>query len=153
MSTTHNATAASPGSFLLMRPVWQVGVLVTIAGAIVAEAFALGARALGIPMDAGAPGVGPATPIPLGAFALSTLLAATGGTILAIILDRVAKRPAFIFVVTTVVLSVLSLIPPVLAADTAISTKVVLELSHLLAAVVVIPPLAIRLANRPPVGH
>ncbi|MGQ0776100.1 MAG: DUF6069 family protein [Pseudonocardiales bacterium] len=137
----------------MTRPVWLVGVLVTVAGAIVAEAFALGARGVGIPMDAGAPGVGPATPIPLGAFALSTLLAATAGTILAVILDRVTKRPALIFVVTTVVLTVLSLIPPVLAADTATSTKVVLELAHLLAAAVVIPLLAMRLANRPSVGR
>lgn len=153
MSTTHNAVAPSPGSFLMTRPVWLVGALAGIAGAIVTEALALGARAQGIPMDAGAPGASPATPIPLGAFALSTLLAAAAGTILAVILARVAKRPARIFVITTVVLTVLSLSTPVLAADTVTSTKVLLELSHLVGAAVVIPPLAMRLARRQPAGH
>lgn len=153
MSIRHNATASSSGSFLMTRPVWLVGVLASIAGAIVTEALALGGRALGIPMNAGAPGGGPAEPIPLGTFAFATLLAAIVGTILAVILARVAKRPARTFVITTVVLTALSLSTPVLAADTATSTKILLELAHLVGAAVVIPPLAMRLAHRQPAGQ
>jgi len=52
-------------------------------------------------------------------------------------------------VVTTVVLTVLSLAGPVMAVDTATATKVVLALSHLVAAAVVIPPLALRLSHVP----
>ncbi|MGH3928224.1 MAG: DUF6069 family protein, partial [Pseudonocardiaceae bacterium] len=51
------------------------------------------------------------------------------------------------FDVTTVVLTVLSLVSPALAVDTATSTKVVLALSHLVAAAVVIPTLALRLSH------
>lgn len=147
MSATQNPAASR--SFLARSPVWQVGVLAGLAAAIVTEAFALGTKAVGVPMDAASPGgTGPAAPIPFGGFAISTLIWSAVGIVLAVILARRARRPARTFVVTTVVLTVLSLIGPALAADTATSTKVVLALSHLVAAAVVIPPLALRLARR-----
>jgi len=127
--------------------VWLVGVLTAVAGAIVTELFALGARVIGVPMEASSLGADTAAPIPLGGFAMGTLMWSVVGIVLAVVLARWAKRPARTFVVTTVVLTVLSLAGPVMAVDTATATKVVLALSHLVAAAVVIPPLALRLSH------
>lgn len=147
--TPGTPTARSTRSILATSPVWLVGVLAAVAGAIVTELFALGARVIGVPMEAGSLGADTAAPIPLGGFAMGTLMWSVVGIILAVVLARWAKRPARTFVVTTVVLTVLSLAGPVMAVDTATATKVVLALSHLVAAAVVIPPLALRLSHVP----
>jgi len=145
--TPGTPTARSTQSLLATSPVWLVGVLAAVAGAIVTELFALGARVIGVPMEAGSLGADTAAPIPLGGFAMGTLMWSVVGIVLAVVLARWAKRPARTFVVTTVVLTVLSLAGPVMAVDTATATKVVLALSHLVAAAVVIPPLALRLSH------
>ena len=88
--------------------------------------------------------------IPLVAFPQLTMIAAVIAVGLAATFTRRSRRPRFVFLTTTVVLSVLSFVPPVLVrAET--STKLVLELTHLLAALVVIPTIASRLADRDPV--
>lgn len=153
MSTTNNTDVPAFRSMLAPRSVWVVGALAGIAAAVLTEVFALGARALGVSMNAGAPGSGPATPIPVGAFAASTLISAAAGTVLAVVLVRAVRRPARTFVVTAGALTVLSLLSPALAADTSTSTKLVLGLSHLVAAAVVIPPLAVRLSHHRPAGE
>lgn len=147
--TPETPTARSSRSILARSPVWRVGVLASVAAAIVTELFALGARAIDVPMEAGSPGVDTATaaPIPIGGFAVGTLIWSIVGTVLAVVLARRAKHPAKTFVVTTVVLTVLSLAGPALAGDTTTATKVVLALSHLVAAAVVIPTLALRLSH------
>ncbi len=147
MSPTGTPTARSSRSILATSPVWLVGVLAAVTAAIVTELFALGARAIGVSMEAGALGADTAAPIPLGGFAVGTLMWSVVGIVLAVILARWAKRPARTFVVTTVALTALSMAGPVMAVDTATTTKVVLALSHLVAAVVVIPPLALRLSH------
>jgi hypothetical protein len=84
--------------------------------------------------------------IPLLGFAQVTLLAAIIGVGMAAVFTRWARRPRHTFVVTTVSLSVLSMVPPALVdADTA--TKLVLGLTHVIAAIVVIPAIAMRLAD------
>jgi hypothetical protein len=67
------------------------------------------------------------------------------GLILAAVLSRAARHPRRAFVRTTVVLTVLSLIPD-LIADAAPGTKALLMVTHLVAAVIVIPALARRLS-------
>ncbi|MGH9134188.1 MAG: DUF6069 family protein [Ilumatobacteraceae bacterium] len=85
-------------------------------------------------------------PIPLLGFAQVTFFFALVGIVLAAVLVRRAHRPRHTFVVTTVALTVLSLVPPVLvAADTA--TKVALEVLHVVAAAIVVPVIAARLEN------
>lgn len=68
------------------------------------------------------------------------------GTVLAVVLSRRATRPQRTFVVTTVVLTALSIIPDVLA-DASTSTRFTLALSHVVAAAIVIPALASRLSD------
>jgi len=147
--TPGTPTARSTRSIIATSPVWLLGVLAAVAAAIVTELFALGARAIGVPMEAGSLGADTAEPIPLGGFAVGTLMWSVVGIILAVVLAQWAKRPARTFVVTTVVLTVLSLAGPFMAVDTATATEIFLALSHLVAAAVVIPPLALRLSHAP----
>ena len=72
-----------------------------------------------------------------------TLFGALIGVGLAAVLVRRARRPRSVFLTVTVGLSTLSLLSPVVVhTDTA--TRLVLELTHLLAAFIVIPAIASR---------
>jgi peptidoglycan/LPS O-acetylase OafA/YrhL len=84
--------------------------------------------------------------IPLLGFPQVTLMAAVVGVVLAAVLARRARHPRHTFVVTTVILTALSLMPPVLV-EASTATRLVLEVTHLLAAFVVIPAIAARLAD------
>ena len=147
MPATGTGAERSNASLLMRMRVWQVGVLASVAAAIATELFALGAEAIDIPMEVDG------EEIPFGGFAMITLLWSVVGTVLAVALARWAKRPARTFVVTTVVLTLLSLIFPLTARDTDTATQVTLALSHLLAAAIVIPALALRLAYVPAPGR
>jgi hypothetical protein len=83
---------------------------------------------------------------PLLAFPQVTLMAAVIGIGLAAVFARRARRPRHTFVVTTVVLSALSMVPPAIV-DATIATKLVLGLTHVVAAVIIIPAIARRLAS------
>ena len=84
--------------------------------------------------------------IPLIAFPQMTLFAAVIGVGLAAVLVRRTRWPRSVFLTVTIGLSALSLLPPVLVhTDTA--TRLVLELTHLVAAFIVIPAIASRLAD------
>ncbi|GAA2070417.1 hypothetical protein GCM10009801_21120 [Streptomyces albiaxialis] len=131
------------------RPVWLVGTLATAAGAAVTEVFTLAARGLGVPMAAATGGAREAAAIPVGGFAMAVVLSSVAGVVLAMALARWAKRPARTFVIVTGVLTALSLVEPLaFTVHTAVSTQLVLALSHLVAAAVIVPPLARRLAHR-----
>ena len=80
------------------------------------------------------------------AFAQVSLFGAILGIGLAAVLVRRARRPRHTFVVTTVVLTVLSFIPPLLIGAGAV-TVVVLEVMHIVAASIVIPAIAARLGE------
>jgi hypothetical protein len=150
VTTPQTRTRSTLDSSLAQRPVWLVGIVATIAGAVVTEAFALGARAAGVPMDAASPGAEEAAEIPVGGFAGGVLFWSVAGIVLAVVLARFARRPARVFTVTTVALTALSLVGPAVAPHTATSTQIVLAVSHLVAAAVIIPLLARRLSQRQP---
>lgn len=84
--------------------------------------------------------------IPLLGFPQVTLMAVVVGVVLAAALTRRARHPRHTFVVTTVILTAVSLVPPLLV-DATTATRFVLEVTHLLAAFVVIPAIAARLAD------
>ncbi|MBP1784121.1 DUF6069 family protein [Micromonospora chalcea] len=127
-------------------PVWLVGVLATLAGAVAAEAFTLAARGLGVPMEAAGVWEEQAQAIPVGAIARSVVLWSIGGIVLAVVAARRARRPARVFVAGTVAFTVLSLAAPAFAQDTAVSTQLVLAGTHVIAGAVIIPILAARLS-------
>ncbi|MFI6850825.1 DUF6069 family protein [Streptomyces sp. NPDC050416] len=145
---TQTRTDARPTTgFLSTRPVWLVGVLATLAGAVVTEAFALVAWAAGVPMEAASPGAEEAAEIPVGGFGGGVVFWSVAGIVLAVVLVRWAKQPARTFTVTTVALTALSLAGPAVAPHTATSTQIVLAVSHVVAAAVIIPLVARRLSH------
>ena len=110
---TGTPMARSTRSIFATSPVWLLGALAAVAAAIVTELFALVARALGVPMEAGSPGADAATPIPFGGFAGGTLMWSASSW-------RLSWRGG---------------------------PSVPRGLSHLVAAAVVIPSLALRLSH------
>ncbi|WP_433327818.1 DUF6069 family protein [Spirillospora sp. CA-294931] len=84
-------------------------------------------------------------PIPPTGFAVLTAVFSVVGLGLALVLARTARRPRTAFVRTTIVLTALSLVPDVLA-DASTATKLLLMLTHLVAAAIVIPAVARRLS-------
>ncbi|MEU9570924.1 DUF6069 family protein [Streptomyces massasporeus] len=149
MSVTRPQTQAqrTESGLLSTRPVWLVGLLATLAGGVVTEAFSLVARAAGVPMEAASPGATKAAEIPVGGFFGGVVFWSVAGIVLAVVLARWAERPARTFTVTTVVLTALSLAGPAGAPHTATSTQIVLAASHVVAAAVVVPLLAHRLSH------
>jgi hypothetical protein len=117
-----------------------IGGLTAAAGAALATAaVAAVGNAAGISLAVGG------APIPVSGFAVLTLVFSLVGLALAVVLGRVARRPRTVFVRTTMVLTALSLVPDVLV-DAAAGTRALLMLTHLVAAVIVIPAVARRLS-------
>ncbi|GAA4833087.1 hypothetical protein GCM10023201_21390 [Actinomycetospora corticicola] len=115
------------------------GLAATVAASIATSAVATAGLAVGISLDvAGAP-------IPVPGFASLTAIFSVIGLVLALVLARTARSPRTAFVRTTVVLTALSLVPDVLV-DAATATKLLLMVTHLVAAAIVIPVIARRLA-------
>ncbi|MEU8356258.1 DUF6069 family protein [Nonomuraea sp. NPDC048882] len=84
-------------------------------------------------------------PIPVPGFAVLTVIFSAVGLVLALVLARSVGRPRTIFVRTTMVLTVLSLVPDVLV-DAAPGTRVLLMMTHVVAAAIVVPAIARRLS-------
>ena len=126
-------------------PVWRVGALSGMAAAVAATAVAVAAKAVDVPMKAAPKSAEIGRSIPLNGFAVSTLACAAIGTILAVVLARKARRPARTFVVATTVLTLVSFAGPVTTGHATTATRVVLALTHVVAAAIVIPALAARL--------
>jgi Family of unknown function (DUF6069) len=127
------ATAPGVGSMLL------AGAAATVAASVATAAVAAGGQAIGISTAISG------APIPTSGFAVLTAIFSVLGLVIATALRRFARHPRTAWVRTTVVLTVLSFVPDVLA-DAAVSTKMLLILTHVVAAAIVIPAVARRLA-------
>ena len=93
-------------------------------------------------------GISPAiagAPIPASGFAVLTVIFSVVGLVIAAALRRFARHPRTAWIRTTVVLTVLSFVPDLLV-DAAVATKVLLMLTHVVAAAIVIPAVARRLS-------
>ena len=132
--TTRSTRAAA------RKPVWLHGLGAAFAAGAVVTALAAAASSAGVSFET-ADG-----PIPILGFAQLTVIFSLIGVAMAAVMARVARRPRRTFVVTTVVLTVLSLVPDVTFGFDAASA-VVLMLLHVVAAAIVIPVLARRLAR------
>lgn len=134
-------------SWVETRPVWLVGAAALVAAAVVTEVYGLVARAIDIPMEAGSFGADEASDIFVGAFTMSTFTYGIPGIILAVVLARWTRQPARTWTIVALVALVLSLGGPAAAGDTTTATKVMLGVSHFVAAAVIIPPVALRLSQ------
>ncbi|MEU4335434.1 DUF6069 family protein [Micromonospora lupini] len=135
MTTTAQTTRTTTAFGALIG----TGVLATVAASAATMAVAAAGHAAGIGLDVSG------APIPVTGFGVLTAVFSSVGVLLAVLLSRFARSPRRAFVRTTVVLTVLSLVPDVLA-DAGTATKALLMLTHLVAAAIVIPAVARRLA-------
>ena len=134
------ATATTvPGVTASTGPLVGAGVVATAVACVATSAVAAAGHAAGIGLEVGG------APIPVSGFAVLTAVFSLVGLVLAVVVSRFARHPRSTFVRTTVVLTVISLVPDVLADATSV-TKVLLMLTHVVAAAIVIPAVARRLA-------
>jgi len=133
LPTTTTATTRQTAA-----PLVGVGLAATAVAALATSAVAAAGSAVGISLDVSG------APIPVPGFAVLTAMCSLVGLALATVLARRARRPRRAFVHATVVLTALSLVPDVVA-DAAPETKVLLMVTHLVAAAIVVPVLARRL--------
>jgi Family of unknown function (DUF6069) len=139
---THRSTLAT-------RPLWLVGLAATVAGAAVTALVAAVARAADVPLEVASSSAAP-EPIPVSGVAVLVVICGIVGVVTALGANRWATRPARAFLVATTVLTAVSLVTPLIAENATTATRVVLELTHLVAAAIIIAPIAYRLAQRSP---
>jgi hypothetical protein len=135
------------------RPLWQVGLAAALAASAANVVVYLVARAVSVPLELTEVFSDHFGRIPVQGFVLATLL--DGGataTILALACRRWATRPRAYFVALTVIGAAASLGLPI-ASDGTTATKIVLSISHGIAAVVIVSALALSLPTRRPVCH
>jgi general stress protein CsbA len=85
------------------------------------------------------------TAITVGMFAMGTLVVTFWFTFAVVLIARFARDPRRVYLRTALPLLVLSLAAPILSADTATSTKIVLAVVHLIAGAIIVPTVAWRL--------
>jgi hypothetical protein len=137
-------------SALATRPLWLVGLAATVAGAAVTALVAAVARAADVPLEVASSSDAAPEAIPVSGVAVLVVICGIVGVVMALGTNRWATRPARAFVVATTVLTAVSLVTPLIAENATTATRVVLELTHLVAAAIIIPPIAYRLAQRSP---
>ena len=140
LPTTRSTESRTTESRTGVRPVWKTGLSAGLAASVATTTAAGVAHAAGISLAVGGEA------IPLLGFAQMTFVAAMVGTLLAAAFARRASRPHRTFVVTTIALTLLSLVPDAIA-DAHVSTRLTLALTHVVAAAIVIPALASRLSE------
>ena len=133
IATTTARRTSTTGSLIL------TGLGATAAATVATPIVAAAGLAAGISLDVGG------APIPVPGFATLTAFFSLVGVALAVVLARFARHPRSTFARTTVVLTALSLVPDAIV-EAAVPTKALLMLTHLVAAAIVIPAVARRLA-------
>ena len=143
MSTTTITTATTPATQsparTSRRVLWTAGLVSGAVASVATTVMAAVASAADVALTIDG------EEIPLLGFAQMTMLGAVIGTVLAWAFSKWASRPRRTFVVTTVVLTALSLVPDLLV-NASTATKLVLMATHVVAAAIVVPPIAKRLS-------
>lgn len=144
-STDTGVTVGRPHGFRRLAVTGLVATLVAMAVTTLAAALA---RAAGVDFEI--PDGGGET-IPLGGFAVVTGFFSLVGVVIAAVLLRFSAHPARRFLWTAVSLTVLSMVPPLIAGGDAATTVALVGL-HLVAAAVMIPALTRSLRADPSRG-
>ena len=133
---THVATAAD------RQPVWKHGVAAAVVASVVTTVLAAVASAAGISF-----GDATGASIPIASFAQLTLIFSLAGVGMAAVMARRARRPRRTFTWTAITLTLLSYVPDLTFGFDAGSAATLVAL-HTVAAAIVVPALAARLAGR-----
>lgn len=123
------------------QPVWKHGIAAAVVAAAATTVLAAGASAAGISF-----GDGTGASIPIAGFTQLTLFFSLVGVGIAAVLARKARRPRPTFVRIAVTLTVLSFVPDLTFGFDAGSAATLITL-HIIAAAIVVPTLARRLAR------
>lgn len=132
-------TTTTPGSATRQPRLWRAGLASGVVAAAATTFAALAAHAAGVPLTISGEA------IPAAGYAQLTMV----GALLGVGLARLARRsshPRMVFVRTTVVLAALSIVPDVLVSAS-IASRLVLATTHVIAASIIVPTLARRLAR------
>lgn len=135
-------TTAAAGSITDHSPqrVWRVGLVAGVVASAATTVVAVLAAGAGVSLEIGG------EKIPYVGFAYLTMIGTLIGGVMAAVLARRARRPRSTFVRAAVALTVLSLLPDVIAnAD--VATRLTLGVTHVVAAAIVVPVIAHRLAR------
>jgi len=143
MSTTTQTptTATTSTSTAQRQPVWRHGVAAAVVASVATTVLAAVASAAGVSF---ADSTGAS--IPIAGFAQLTLAFSLVGVGIAAVMARRARRPRSTFVRTAVALTALSFVPDLTFGFDAASAATLITL-HTVAAAVVVPTLAGRLAR------
>jgi hypothetical protein len=140
-STTPASTTLRPEAHTVSnRQVLRSGAVAGVVASVATTAVAVAADAIGVPIKIAGES------IPMAGFAQLTLFFSAVGIVMASVMARRSAHARATFVKTTFALTALSFVPDVLA-DAQTATKLTLILTHVLAAAIVIPALASRLAD------
>ncbi|NNG39474.1 cell envelope biogenesis protein OmpA [Flexivirga sp. ID2601S] len=137
-TTSSTATAASGST--ATPAIWKAGVAAAAGATLATTGLAALASAAGVSFEAGG------SAIPLLGFTQLTAVFSLVGVAMAVVMSRVARRPRRTFVRTTVALTALSVVPDATFGFDVASAAVLMTL-HLVAALIVIPVVARRLAT------
>jgi amino acid transporter len=123
------------------QPVWKHGVVAAVGASVATTVLAAIASAAGVSF---ADSTGAS--LPIAGFTQLTLVFSLVGVGIAAVMARKARRPRSTFVRTAVALTVLSYVPDLVVGFDAASAATLITL-HTVAAVIVVPTLAKRLAR------
>jgi Family of unknown function (DUF6069) len=135
-ATPHRHTPAAP-----RQSVWNYGLAAAVTASVATTVLAAVASAAGVSFAART-----GTRIPIAAFAQLTLVFSLVGVGIAAVIARRARRPRPTFVRTAVVLTALSFVPDLTFGFNTGSAATLITL-HTVAAAIVVPTLAGRLAR------
>ncbi|GAB1692550.1 DUF6069 family protein [Krasilnikovia sp. M28-CT-15] len=146
MSTAAQApthvTPSAPAPAIERQPLWKHGLAAAVVASLATTVLAAAASAAGISF---ADSTGAS--IPIAGFAQLTLVFSLVGVAIAAVMARKARRPRRTFVRTTIALTALSFIPDLTFGFDTGSAATLIAL-HTVAAAIVVPTLAGRLAHR-----
>jgi amino acid transporter len=134
-------TTDSPTSWAERKPIWKHGVAAAVVASVATTVLAAVASAAGVSF-ADTTGAS----IPIAAFAQLTLVFSLVGVGMAAVMARRARRPRPTFVRTAVALTALSFVPDLTFGFDVGSATTLIAL-HTVAAAIVVPTLARRLAR------
>ena len=139
MTTTTSPRTTPAPSATAGRSIWRTAGIAGVVAAVATTTIGGIAKAADVPLVLGE------LEVQVPAFAMFTLIGAAIGGLLATQLHKRAGQPRRTFLITTVVLTVLSFVPD-LTAEATTATKLTLVGAHIVAAAVIIPALAGRLS-------
>ncbi len=144
MTATRDATPVRRRSWT-GRPLWLVGLVTALIAAAASVVVYAAARAAGVPMELTEVFEDEFARMPVMNMAFAALLeGGAAGTALAAACRRWSRRPRLWFVTLTTIGLIASFALPIVS-DASTATKVVLSISHIVVAVVIVPPLAMTL--------